>query len=378
MDTRRTTTRAVGLVPFVVLGLSLTGALALGIGIRQGGFREASDFLTVLMGILLEAFPFVLLGTLLSSLINTLVTPNLLARIIPKNRLFGLFIASLSGFAFPICECANVPVTRRLIAKGLPTPIAVSFLLSVAIVNPVVLLSTWMAFGGSWTAVLARGGLGMGIAMLVGWIVGLAPSLRNPLKDDAVVSSSAHDCACSHGHEGEASFQHEHEHEHEHEHAHEPEHECHCSREPAARRSSADLIKEVLVHASSELYDVGRFLIMGATVAALMQVAIPRASLIGIGLHPILSVAVLMLLAYVLSLCSEADAFIAATFAGYFTPGAVVAFMVYGPMMDVKNTLMLLGGFKPRFVLALLALTTLLCLASGIVINYGDLIGAFS
>lgn len=368
MDTRRTATRAAGLAPIALLALALVGAFALGTGIRHGSYREASDFLTVLMGILLEAFPFVLLGTLLSSLINTLVTPNLLARIIPKNRLFGLFIASLSGFAFPICECANVPVTRRLIAKGLPTPIAVSFLLSVAIVNPVVLLSTWMAFGGSWTAVLARGGLGMGIAMLVGWIVGLAPSLRNPLKDDAVVSSSAHDCACSHGHEGEASFQHEHEHEHE----------CHCSREPVARRSSADLIKEVLVHASSELYDVGRFLIMGATVAALMQVAIPRASLIGIGLHPILSVAVLMLLAYVLSLCSEADAFIAATFAGYFTPGAVVAFMVYGPMMDVKNTLMLLGGFKPRFVLALLALTTLLCLASGIAINYGDLIGAFS
>jgi uncharacterized protein len=132
----------------------------------------------------------------------------------------------------------------------------------------------------------------------------------------------------------------------------------------------------VLEHTGSELYAVGRFLIMGAAVASVMQTLLPRSSLIGIGAAPVLSILVLMFLAYVLSLCSEADAFIAATFAGYFTPGAVMAFMVYGPMMDIKNTLMLLEGFKPRFVFILFALTTVLCLLAGYAINSTGFWGA--
>lgn len=97
----------------------------------------------------------------------------------------------------------------------------------------------------------------------------------------------------------------------------------------------------------------GRLSIIGASIATFMQVVVPRDALLPFGSHPALSVLALMILAYILTLCSEADAFIAATFAGYFSPGAVVIFMVFGPMMDVKNPLMLLGGFKTRFVVFL-------------------------
>lgn len=360
------------------VALALILSLIMGWQVRNGAYRELSDFMTIFMSILLEAFPFVILGTLISSAINLFVTPTLLARVIPKNKFLGLFAASLTGFAFPICECANVPVTRRLIAKGLPAPVAVTFLLSVAIVNPVVLLSTWIAFGGSWTAVLARGGFGMGIAILAGWIVSLVKSYERPLKEsDADGASEPAGCGCGHehgldeGHGCDCGHDHDHGHDHAHDHADAPEHK------PAARRSFASVAGEVLSHTSGELFDVGRYLIMGAAVASLMQVVLPRASLIGIGLHPVVSVVALMALAYVLSLCSEADAFIAATFAGYFSPGAVLAFMVYGPMMDVKNTLMLLDGFKARFVTGLVVITTALCLAAGLAVNLSGLIGAW-
>lgn len=356
------------------VALALILSLIMGWQVRNGAYRELSDFMTIFMSILLEAFPFVILGTLISSAINLFVTPTLLARVIPKNKFLGLFAASLTGFAFPICECANVPVTRRLIAKGLPAPVAVTFLLSVAIVNPVVLLSTWIAFGGSWTAVLARGGFGMGIAIMAGWIVGLVKSYERPLKEsDAGGGSEPAGCDCGHDHglDDDRGCDCGHEHGHGHDHADEHSHK------PASRRSLTSLAGEVLSHTSGELFDVGRYLIMGAAVASLMQVVLPRASLIGIGLHPVVSVVALMALAYVLSLCSEADAFIAATFAGYFSPGAVLAFMVYGPMMDVKNTLMLLDGFKARFVTGLVVITTALCLAAGLAVNLSGLIGAW-
>lgn len=354
------------------VALALILSLIMGWQVRNGAYRELSDFMTIFMSILLEAFPFVILGTLISSAINLFVTPTLLARVIPKNRFLGLFAASLTGFAFPICECANVPVTRRLIAKGLPTPVAVTFLLSVAIVNPVVLLSTWIAFGGSWTAVLARGGFGMGIAILAGWIVGRVKSYERPLKE-TTAASAPEGCDCGHDHGLDEDHGCDCGHDHGHGHDHADEH----SHKPASRRSLASLAGEVLSHTSGELFDVGRYLIMGAAVASLMQVVLPRASLIGIGLHPVVSVLALMALAYVLSLCSEADAFIAATFAGYFSPGAVLAFMVYGPMMDVKNTLMLLDGFKARFVTGLVVITTALCLAAGLAVNLSGLIGAW-
>jgi uncharacterized membrane protein YraQ (UPF0718 family) len=355
---------------YSVLILAVGVSVAAGLLIRSGQAPRISDFATVFTSILFEAFPFVLIGTIISSAIHLLVTPELLARIIPKNKFAGLLVASVAGFAFPICECANVPVTRRLVAKGLPTGVAVTFLLAVAIVNPVVLFSTWIAFGGDWKAVLLRGGLGMLVAILSGWLVGLVPGARSPLRDHVAATTEpsalghehGEDCAC-----GKAGHC-------DHEEGYADASPCDCGHDHGSvalqgRAGWIGKLRAVLEHTGSELFTVGRFLIMGAAVAAVMQTLLPRSSLIGIGASPLISILALMFLAYILSLCSEADAFIAATFAAYFTPGAVMAFMVYGPMMDIKNTLMLIEGFKPRFVLMLFALTTVLCLLAGYAIN---------
>ncbi|HOX13501.1 MAG TPA: permease [Spirochaetia bacterium] len=333
---------------------------------RRSEYPRLADFTTVFLSILLEAFPFVLLGTLISSAIHILVSAETIARILPRSRLAGLLAASAAGFAFPICECANVPVTRRLLAKGLPAPLAVTFLLAVAIVNPVVLFSTWVAFGGNLGVVLLRGLLGMGIAVLTGWIVGSLPVGRQPLRDTAP-GGAGEEQGWEHGPDHGPGCDCGHDHPHDHDAGHGGNRGADTGR--AGRRGAADAALEILTHAGAEIYSVGRYLILGAAVAALMQTILPRAALVGVGAAPLLSVAALMVLAYLLSLCSEADAFIAATFAGYFTPGAVLAFMVYGPMMDVKNTLMLLDGFKPRFVAILLALVTAACLGAGFLVN---------
>ncbi len=347
----------------VMFVMCIVAAIAAGRVAGSGGFPALADFITVFFSILLEAFPFILLGTTISSAINLFVTPEIISRFMPRSRILGSFLASLLGFAFPICECANVPVMRRLVAKGMPIPIAVTFLLSVAIVNPVVLFSTWVAFGGDWKIVLLRGGFGMLVAIVVGNLAGLFEASKRPLKVSPGGTPHAHgqeadECCgheigahgascpgCGHDHGGTG----------------------HAT--DAGRRAWTRVVVDVLEHTGTELFSVGRYMISGAAVAALMQTILPRSILVGVGTAPFISILVLMALAYLLSLCSEADAFIAASFSGYFTQGAIVAFLVFGPMMDVKNTLMLLDGFKPKFVLVIVVLVTVACCLAGVFVN---------
>ncbi len=311
------------------------------------------SFSTIFVSILIEAFPFILIGVTLSSVIQVLVTPSFLQRILPKNTWLAIFLASITGFIFPICECANVPVTRRLVQKGLPLPIAITFMLAVAIMNPVVLLSTFYAFGGNWRVVFLRGGLGMVCAILIG-ILSRWFSPKSPLRDK-YVNDHAAACNCGHGHDHEEDCCDHDEEPHAHHH-HTQSHQAFQEKRGFLRQTW-----RVLDHTSLELFSVGRFLILGAMISAMMQTFLPRQYLLFLGQDRVLSILVMMGLAYVLSLCSEADAFIARTFVGQFSSGSIMAFMLYGPIMDVKNTLMLLEGFKPKFVLRLNLVAFIVC-----------------
>jgi len=122
-----------------------------------------------------------------------------------------------------------------------------------------------------------------------------------------------------------------------------------------------DDIKRVLSHTNSELYDVGRFLIAGAFISAVMQVFVPRTVLMSIGNSPLSSILLMMVMAFVLSLCSEADAFIASTFRYQFASSSLLAFLIFGPMIDIKNTLMLAGAFKSKFVIRLVGTIAIVC-----------------
>ncbi|HAS74552.1 MAG TPA: permease [Clostridiales bacterium UBA8960] len=324
--------------------------------------RYLDDFTVILISILLEAMPFVLIGAFVSSLIQIFVSEAFIVKIMPKNRVLGLIAASLMGFVFPVCECAIVPIMRRLVKKGVPIHVAITFMLAVPIANPVVLLSTYYAFSGSFMFVFLRGFLGILGAITIGHFAGRLAGDVSPLKEEAV------DVACGCG------LEHDHNHEHDHVHVHGSNVQIISELLPInAKKSKFVLAKEkatqVIGHTAGEFYDVGKFLIIGAILSSVMQVFIPRNAVLAIGEGSLPSIIVMMTMAFVLSLCSEADAFIARTFMGQFTTGSIVGFLIFGPMIDIKNTIMLSSVVKPKFLIQLISVITVVCFTFAVLIN---------
>lgn len=299
------------------------------------------NFSTVFISIILEALPFILLGSFVSALIQVFVSEEFITRLIPKNRIFALIMASLLGIFFPVCECAIVPITRRLIKKGVPVGIAFTFMMAVPIVNPVVLASTYYAFHDIPLMVLIRGGFGLIGAITIGLIVDWMSDGSSPLKQVHIHKHKSSGCDCGH--------------DHGHNHHHEDHHESR--------------IGKIIEHTSFELYDIGKFLTIGAMISSFFQIFISRGYILKWGQSTVWSIAVMMLLAYIISLCSEADAFIARTFLGQFTTGSIAAFLILGPMIDLKNTLLLASSFKKRFVTQLIFVVFSVVFIIGAIVN---------
>ena len=357
------------------------------------------QFAIIFLSILLEALPFVLIGTIVSSLIEIFVSREWLTEHLPKRSWFAFLVAGLAGIIFPICECAIVPVMRRLVKKGMPVGVAVTFMLATPTINPVVLLSTRFAFLNNFYFPLLRGVFGYLTAIAVGLLITFL-SDKEELKTAGAVwqgEAKKHDhdadeteqeesCACGHSH-GYGKHQHDgydhdgeteqeesctcgHSHGHgKHQHnedsaaatetgdGHDHEHGavCSCGHVHATKRDKPlQIVKSILDHTSHELYEVGRFLILGVLISAAMQTFVPKQYFLVLSQNPALSIVVMMLLAFVLSLCSEADAFVAASFQGGLPNSAILAFLIFGPMMDIKNMLMLTQGFRMKFIIRLI------------------------
>ncbi len=277
---------------------------------------------SIFISILIEAIPFVLIGVLISGLIQMFVSEEMIARIIPKNRFLAVLFSSLVGFFFPACECGIVPVTRRLLIKGVPLHAAIAFMLTAPVLNPIVLFSTYIAFGNKWDMVLYRGGLALIVSITVGII------LSYQFKDTQLL---------------EKFLQQENHHHH-------------------GKKSFYEKFTGTLRHAVDEFFSVGKYLFIGAFIAASMQTFVKTSTLLAIGQNEVSSSLVMMGMAFVLSLCSEADAFIASSFSSTFATGSLIAFLVFGPMVDIKNMLMMLGTFKKRFVFILISYIAILVL----------------
>lgn len=275
-------------------------------------------FVTIFLGLFIEAAPFLLAGSLVSGFIDVFLDRNWVERVIPRHPVLAALTGASMGLAFPVCECGVVPVTRRLYEKGLPPSVGVAFLLAAPVVNPVVIASTWAAFG--WGPVLwGRVGLSVTIAFVVGLVFQLAKPQEILLSD---VMEQRAVCALPH----------------------------------AAPQGFTQRVGKALVTAGDDFLDMARYLIAGAMMAAAMQTFVPQSALLSIGQGPIISVFALMALAFVLSVCSTVDAFLALAFSTTFTTGAIVGFLTFGPMVDIKSSLMFLGVFKRRTVAYLILL----------------------
>lgn len=286
------------------------------------------------LSILFEGAPFILLGTLISGFIDIYLPAGAMDRFLPKNKTLAVMVAGLLGAVFPVCECAVVPVIRRLVGKGLPMSCALTYMLAAPIVNPITALSTWKAFQGQapWMMTGGRMLLGYLVAVAVGLVVmriSMKKALRKSLleKIEKPVEKESHEGCCGH------------DHDHGHHHHHEPKNKD--GRLVAAMRS-----------AQKDFVDVGVYFTIGVAITALFNTGIaPGAEwLDSLAGNPVIAPAALMALAFILSLCSTSDAFIAATLAK-FTWGAKLVFLVFGPMMDVKLIFLYQSVMQKKFIL---------------------------
>lgn len=232
----------------------------------------------------------------------------------------GVLVAPLVGLTIPLCECGIVPVARRMVQKGVPGSAAVTFMLANPIMNPLSIYSTYLAFPYARDMVFWRIGLGYLVAVTIGLTInaGMGRSqarriLHPDYFDEVAVTADHH----QHGIPFGAKFQ------------------------------------AFLDHAAHEFFDVLKYFVIGSAIAAVTQQVINREILEAVGGGPILSVLIMIAFAFLICICSEADAFVAATFASTFTPGALLAFLVAGPMTDIKNTIMMLASFRRPFVIFL-------------------------
>jgi uncharacterized membrane protein YraQ (UPF0718 family) len=291
--------------------------------------EQIQAFKTIFISILLEAIPFIVVGVLLSSLLQTFVSEQTIRRFIPKNPILGILFACLLGILFPMCECGMIPVVRRLILKGMPVYIAVVFIITGPIINPIVFAATFMAFRNHPAMAYSRIGLAFAAAVIIGLFL-YRFIKSNPLRNSRANFSNQADWE-GHQHQG-GGF--------------------------------SSKINTFFVHASDEFFEMGKYLVFGSLLTALIQIFMQRESLLSIGQGPISSHVFMMGFAYILSLCSTSDAFVASSFQTSFTPGSLLTFLVFGPMLDFKSTLMLLSVFKSKFVLLLsilIIITVLSC-----------------
>lgn len=281
-----------------------------------GTLRTAA---TVFVAVCVQALPFLVLGTLLSGLLAAFVSPALLRRVLPSHPALAVPVAGAAGVVLPGCECASVPVARRLIGQGAPEAAALTFLLAAPAINPVVLVSTAVAFPGRPEMVLARFLGSAATAIGVGWLWArfgrpewLADRVRRPA--------------------------------------------------PAAGASRWAVFAETARH---DVVDAGGFLVVGGLTAAALNVLVPQEWLQGLAGQVVLAVVVMAVLAVVLALCSEADAFVAASLSALPLLPRLV-FLVVGPAVDVKLVALQAGTFGRSFAARFAPLTFVVAVACAV------------
>ena len=286
-----------------------------------------TDFSRVLLSILFEALPFVLIGSLLSGLMEVFVPAEALGRIMPRNRLLAALFGASAGVVLPMCECGIVPVLRRLIRKGVPVHAAIAYLLAAPIVNPVVILSTLAAFRMADPALMT--GLRVGIGAIVAVGTGLLAS--------ALIGREGFKVAVQEG----------------------------TTHRPPFRAA----LPEALRHAGRDFIEIGAFLVLGASIAAVLNVIVSRSVIDRFATNHVTATVAMMGLAALLNLCSEADAFVAWSFRG-FSLAARLAFLVLGPMFDLKLLVMYTRVFRGRMIALVCVSVIVLVFVAIMVVGY--------
>ncbi|MCR1783476.1 permease [Nocardioides carbamazepini] len=310
---------------WLVLGVLLAAVPAqrlLGDRLEGAAFQT---WATVFLAIVVQSIPFLVLGVLLSGLISALLSERVVSRALPRNPVLAVPVAGIAGIGLPTCECAAVPVASGLARRGVPAPVALTFLLAAPAINPAVIISTAVAFQGRTDMVVGRFVASLLVAVVIGWIyVGVAgrvPALRLPR-----ISEVRH----AHGNDTRWS--------------------------------------RFVGAAWHDLLPAGGFLVIGGMVAAAVNVLVPVSIVESVAGQWLAGIVVLAAFAFLVALCSEADAFVAASLTA-FSDTAKLVFLVVGPVMDIKLAAMEAGqfgrGFAVQFVPLVLVVATVIASVVG-------------
>ena len=338
--------------------------------------NQLNNVLTLFFSLLVEAMPFLLLGVMFSSALLLFVDERKLIASVPRNPLLAAFVGSLIGFIFPVCECGNVPVARRLMVQGAPISMSIGFLLAAPTVNPIVFWATWTAFRDQPEIVFMRVGFSLIIATIVGWVFSTQKDLRPLLqpaiarsmpvprfrsrrekKDEESVSDLLQSGTFILGQSGKLQLDGD------------PLQTAALVANPVLSKPIPVRLQMMLDNVVLELRELGGILVIGSAIAAIVQVSVPRETILGLGQDNVTSVLAMLLLACVISICSTVDAFFALSFASVFTSGSLLAFLIFGPMIDLKNIALLWSVFKGRAIFYLFALAALLTFLVALLVN---------
>ena len=272
-------------------------------------------FFQLLTAIFLEAAPFLLLGSILAAAVEVLTDEELFSRLLPKRRGLAVLVGLCAGLLLPTCECGIVPVVRKLLAKGVPPAAAIAYMFAAPVINPVVILSTYIAFQGDLSMVYGRLLIATVTALVLVWFLGEVAT--GSILRSSVIKTQHHHCCAHH--------------------------------DKPSGSGVFSKITAIASHATTEFLDMSRFLLFGAFVTALFKISAPVSLLEWFSGNIIFSILSMMVLAVVLSVCSEADAFVAASFSS-FPQVSLLAFMGIGPMVDLKLIFMYAAVFRKRIV----------------------------
>nr|WP_310023134.1 permease [Microbacterium resistens] len=316
----------------MLIGLAVVAALIVVDVVAPTLFQASlpsrvQDGLTLSLSVLFEALPFVVLGVLLSIVVQVWLPAGLIEKVLPTAGWARRAVLSLLGMLIPVCECGNVPFARGLMMRGLAPAEALTFLMAAPIVNPIVILTTHAAFGWDGGILVARLVGGYLIANLIGWIYS-----RHPSPDGLLTQHFIDTCD---------RVTHEHG--------------------TPVRRS----LTQFLV----ELRAVMPALIIGSALAGAVQVLVPRDALLAIGSNPVFSIVAMIALAITVAICSNVDAFFALSFASTFSSGAIIAFLLVGPLVDIKMIALLRTTFRARTLAGIVGVVILAAFGIGIGVN---------
>ncbi len=295
----------------------------------QIGYR-INDLITTFRSILIQSFPFLVIGSLVSAIVAVFIKEEWLLSIIPKNRFLSHLMVSFLGFLMPVCECGNVPVARRFMLQGFKVSHAVTFLMSAPIINPITLWSTYEAFRGVYqndVLLWSRIASGLIIANVLGLIISYK---KNQF---SLLTEKFYKEVCEHKEE-----------------------------------VKKEKFQNFLGTFSKEFTTVATALIIGSAIATLFQL-LPREFILAVGQSPIISILAMILYSFIISVCSNVDSFLVIRYTSTFSVGSIASYLTFGPLIDIKMLTMLRSSFKVKTLIFFTVFVLLSSIITGLLVN---------